>query len=224
MKYILSFISFTALFLALGLLAFLALPGNEGDTVQTNASTISEPADFQPGAPMLQTGTNRMTHISIPLTGASIPTSANGVASYIGSGVVQVLKWDPNNQILRTYNVGLPFGNFAVSPGDNLFIIANSGAPDSVTWVGEVPEVGAVVNTIAVNGLNFITVPLDQSQITTASQLAAEVGGVSQVFYWDANAQLMRTYNVGLPFGNFAVQAGHPYGLRTNGNAPTQWP
>jgi hypothetical protein len=204
--------------------------GVVGDNACGEHSTLSNKVgefDFgiTPGVRRL-----RLTLIALPLEGASLPTTADGVAAYIDpNGSVQVVaKWQPLTRSWVVRRVGAPFGtpDFAVAPGDVLFIGADSTAPDSFAWVGDVPTRGSIINTLHADATNFIMVPLDESgEFTpTAQGLANDIGGVLRVARWNRLTQRWVIYTAGGGGVNFAVDPGYPYAVVTDGSAPPSWP
>jgi hypothetical protein len=171
----------------------------------------------------------KLTMIALPLEGADLPTTADEVATYIDpdGSIRAVAKWQPLTRSWLVRRVGAPFGtaDFAVSPGDTLFVGANSAAPGSFAWVGDVPARHAVTNTLHANAANFVIIPLDQSGhfTPTALGLAGDIGGVIAVARWNRHTQswVIRTASAGT---NFDVYPGYPYAILTDGSAPGSWP
>jgi hypothetical protein len=225
MKNLLSTALFGIIFLGLAALAFLSAPRGASEVAASTApESIS--ANVAGSAPSALLATNKFNNIAVPLIVSA--TTADDVAAYIdgtNNSIKTVARYDAATQSLVTRNVGSPFGvpNFAVNTGDWLLVSADSAAPTTFAWVGDVPAQGSVSYSI-VSGFNAIMLPLDQASITTADALAASIGNVSQVSYYNATTQSLITRNVGSPFGvpNFAVQIGYPY--LVNSTATTTWP
>ncbi len=171
----------------------------------------------------------RLTMIALPLEGADLPTTADGVAEYIDpeGSIRAVAKWRPQTRSWMVRRVGAPFGtpDFPVAPGDTLFVGADSAAPESFAWVGDVPPRRAITHTLYANGVNFVMVPLARSghYVPTALGLADDIGGVTAVARWNQNTQrwVIRTASVGT---NFDVYPGYPYAVLTDNSAPPSWP
>jgi predicted outer membrane repeat protein len=171
----------------------------------------------------------RLTMIALPLEGAGLPASADEVAEYIDpeGSIRAVAKWQPLTRSWMVRRVGAPFGtpDFPVAPGDTLFIGADSTAPESFAWVGDVPPRRAITHTLYANAVNFVMVPLARSghYVPTALGLADDIGGVLAVARWNRNTQrwVIRTASVGT---NFAVYPGYPYAVLTDNSAPPSWP
>jgi hypothetical protein len=180
-------------------------------------------------------GSYAWTSIALPLEVGSI--SADGIAAYIdpSGSIKRVGKWDANTKTWIFRIVGSPFppSNFPVNVGEALLIYAQSTAPASFAWVGDVPDAGYISYSLALNQWKFLMVPLDQDPvvITTADQLAADIqfGGSSlgmRIGKWNLATQTWIYRVVGSPFppGNYPIVLGYPYFVLTNGLTPPQWP
>lgn len=225
MKNLLSTALFGVIFLGLAALAFLSAPRGASEVAASTAPETTS-AVVAGSAPSALLATNKFTNIAIPLIVSA--TTADAVATYIdgtNNSIKQVSRYDSGTQSLVTRNVGSPFGvpNFTVNPGDWLLVSADSAAPTNFAWVGDVPAQGSIDYSVVV-GFNAIMLPLDQAALATADDLAASIGNVSQVSYYDATTQSLVTRNVGSPFGvpNFAVKIGYPYLVNSTGT--TTWP
>jgi hypothetical protein len=73
---------------------------------------------------------------------------------------------------------------------------------------------------------NTVFIPLERTDVTKASELAAAVGGVTQVLKWDPTVPGFNTFIPGLsPIElDFDTKAGYAYFLCLNRHAPTSWP
>ena len=76
---------------------------------------------------------------------------------------------------------------------------------------------------------NFLSLPLDQGHLTTASELAADIGGVVQIMQWDAASQNFpwptHIYLPGSRSGeDFPVRIGYPYLVQLDSSGPSRWP
>ncbi len=175
---------------------------------------------------------NKYNFVAIPLdvTSSISPFTAAGFASYAGSSVKKIVRFDSISQGFRTHTVGGPLNNFALSVGSAFFIEVDSTANSALSLVGSVPNQGSVTFSL-VSGdspttckYNAISIPLDQSSITTASELASAIGGVSKVVLWDPSIQGFRTYTSGGALNNFAVSVGMPFFVCLNSTGPSSWP
>ncbi len=234
-----------AVFLLLGLagLAVLARPNGEHQAVPLQAAATlpqgiesaiaanasSDNALLAPEAP---TGANKYNFIALPLDSrASIsPFKAAGLASYIGSSVKKVVRFDPAIQGFKTHTVGGSLNNFDLAVGGAYLIEVDSTASSTVSFVGDVPIQGSVVFALTRGSsptdcmYNAISVPLDRSDITNAAGLAAAIGGVNKVTRWDPTTQGFKTHTVGGSLNNFAVSIGYPFLVCVNSTGPASWP
>lgn len=181
-------------------------------------------------------GTTRFNFISMALdASASVsPFKASGLAAYHGNSVKQVLSWNAATQQMISYAPGIspPFADFNLAVGGAYFLALDSTSANSLALVGKVPDQGAVSFSMARGAtsasckFNAISLPLDKSSITTAGQLATEIGGVLQVIKWNASTQQIVSYlpDVSPPFANFAIQVGFPYFVCVNNAGPSSWP
>ncbi|MEZ4512308.1 MAG: hypothetical protein R3C62_10555 [Chloroflexota bacterium] len=223
MKNLLSSTLFVVLLAAFGFVAYAAFPGGAEITAGSAPATDMGFAQSAPAAPA---ATINWSNIAIPLD-AGI-TTADAVANYIANNgsIQRVAKWDSATQSLIVRNVGAGFGtpNFSVAVGDWLLVGANSSAPSSFAWVGDVPSAGSRDYDLVANGWTSLMLPLDQGSITTADALGTTIGNVTRVARWDANSQAFVIRNVGAGFGtpNFSIQIGYPYLVYST--AATNWP
>jgi hypothetical protein len=186
-------------------------------------------------------GTNMYSNISLPLTatnqfaGLGYTYDAKGLANLIGKpAVAQVLQWNVGTQDFDKFspNIGSGVGvNFGLTLNGTYLILANSQLTQTVvSFVGDVPPQGTVHYSLVGTAQcqwNTITLPLDQSTITTASQLANAIGrtSIQQMMVWNVSTQDFDKYspNIGSGVGvNFATKIGYPYWLCMKQNVP--WP
>ncbi|MFQ5399781.1 MAG: choice-of-anchor Q domain-containing protein [Anaerolineae bacterium] len=171
----------------------------------------------------------RLTLISVPLTG-TIPATADDLAHYIdpNGSVKKVARWNKNTGSWIVRTVGANFGtpNFPVQLGDVLMIGADTTAPDSFPWVGDVPASGQIQYNLTKQAVNFISIPLNEATnfTMTAEGLAADIGGVRAVAMWDASQQKWVVRQIGVSGTNFTVVPGRPYAIMTTNAAPPVWP
>jgi len=223
---------FVALVLVLAVAAVFAL--KSPDAVQTAA--VEAPALASPASVLAPTAGEKYNFIAMPLDASDTitPFKASGLASYHGSSVKAVLKWDASSSGYTTYVPGVspPPLDFDLAVGGAYFLLLDSSSSSVLSLVGDVPAQGSVVHTLvpesAATGCryNAISIPLDQSSITKASNLAAAIGGVDSVLDWDASSQSYTTYVPGVspPPLDFDVNIGYPYFVCLDNSAPTQWP
>lgn len=168
--------------------------------------------------------------IALPLLAPSI-SDADALAAYVG-GVYMVARYNAITQDLTyrlpDYNSG---ENFATLTGGPYFLYLNNTAPSHVTFVGQVPAKQSVVFALTPGAsgsdyrYNDISIPLDQADITTADELAADMGGVYAVIRYNAQTQdisyRLPDYGSG---PNMSTMIGYPYFVYLKDTAPTQWP
>lgn len=236
MKRILSSTLFVLALLALGALAFLAMNGAPGLPVvagqSPDASDVPAPAAEAVLAPEAPAATNKYNFIALPLdsTDSISPFKAAGLASYIGSSVKKVVRFDALIQSFKTHTVGSPFNNFDLSIGGAYLIEVDNTANSVVSFIGDVPTQGSLIfnlergATTADCKYNAISIPLDRSDITNAAGLATAIGGVNKVTRWDPDLQGFKTHTVGSPFNNFSVAIGYPFLVCVNSAGPASWP
>ena len=223
MKRLLYTTLFVGLVLVLAVAAVFALRG----PLATQTVSASAPlADSGQTSALAPAGTDSYNFIALPLDSSdSFNYTASGLMNYIGASAKSVVKWDSAQQKYVTYSGGL--GDFALETGGAYFILVDSTSSDVLSFVGDVPAQGSI-NFTFVKGTsteckyNTISLPLDQSQITTASELMSDIGGVDSVIKWDATQQKYITYSGGL--GDFSVSIGYPYFVCLDDQAPDTWP
>lgn len=233
MRQIVSTVVAIALLVGLGALAVLALPGAQ---TALNPAPVAMAAPL--AAPLAPTAAQNFNMIAMPLdatnqfTNAGYTFDARGLANLAGSGVIQVAHWDATSQIYETWNTD--FGgygtNFPLAVGEAYWLVLDTTASSIISFVGDVPAAGSVtfnfVNAAACQ-FNEFSLPLDQSTITSASQLATAIGAsVVQVAQWDATSQIFLTWNT--DFGgygtDFPTKIGYPYLVCLTTGAPSTWP
>lgn len=240
MKRVISTALSVALLLGLGALAVLARPG--GPATLAPAAVAAAPVEFQSATgPDAPAATNKYTNISLPLnaanqfSGLGYTYDAKGLANLIGkTAVSQVMRWNVGIQDFDKFNPNIGAGvgvNFALSLNNVYMVAANSQLTQTVvSFVGDVPDSGSVhYNLVGASQCkwNAITLPLDQSAITNASQLANAIGrtSVHQMMAWNTTIQDFDKYspNIGAGVGvNFATKIGYPYWLCMKQNIT--WP
>jgi hypothetical protein len=172
--------------------------------------------------------------LTLVLDGTGI-TMADELATYVG-GTFEVLKWDAGTQQWAVRRPTQPWigPDFPLAVGNPYFVAVDSTAVSPVTFVGDVPPQESVVFTLLPGTspnladwkYNFISLPLDRSDITTADGLAADIGGVYEVLKWDASLQQWAVRRPTQPWigPDFDVYIGYPYMVRLDDTAPTSWP
>jgi hypothetical protein len=241
MKRFLSITLAIALLLGLGSLAVLARPGGSSEPaasaaaapavaaqVESSQQTASQPA--APAAPKAGTSYNV---IALPLNSVSqFPTgkfNAEGLATVIGPGVVQVLEWNPATGSYLSYVPGRGGDEIPLRVGGVYWLELDDTANLSVSFVGDVPAQGAVsfplVRPTTGNCVyNDISIPLDQGTITTPDLLATSISNVEQVLQWNPITRSFLQYVPGRGGDDIVVKIGYPYLVCLQPGGKTSWP
>jgi hypothetical protein len=157
-------------------------------------------------------------------------TDADSLASYVGSGVYMVLKWNASD---NSWTWRIPGGagtNFSTQIGEVYLLSLTDAAPSNLSLVGDVPDQQSVTFTLVPGAsasdrrYNFVSLPLDKGELTTADQLANDIGGVYMILKWDASTQSWVWRIPDGPGTNFSVGIGNPYLVSLTDAAPTTWP
>ena len=217
---------FVGLMLVLAVAADFALKG----PVSTQTASASAPAgDAGFTSALAPTDTLAWNAIALPLAVDGI-SAADDVAHTIDANgsIKKVARWHADTGSWEVRAVGDPFSvNFPVETGDPIFVAADSSAPGTASWVGDVPAQGSLQFSLLQNAWNYIMIPLDQDgQFTmTADGLASDIGGVTKVARWHASTNSWEVRAVGDPFSaNFSVAIGYPYFVYTSDSTPSVWP
>ncbi len=228
MNRVLTTVLAVALLLGLGALAVLALPGASAPLAA--APFVSAAA---PDAPMAAQNVNA---IAMPLdatnqfTAAGVNFDADGLATIVGPGVQQVLKWNATSGYQTWYPPDQDGDNFLLTVGGSYRLVLDNTANTIVSFVGDVPAQGAVKFTLVrPTGvgcvINDISLPLDQSAVADADDLAQAIGNVDQVLFWDKDTQGYKTwYPADQDGDNFTTLIGYPYRVCLLSGGATTWP
>ena len=138
--------------------------------------------------------------IAVPLASDHI-TNAAGLANHIGN-VSVLLKWNPETQLFRFFSTSSGGDNFAVSPGEAVFINISSGGPSIASFVGSLTDVS---HTLVAGGYNFLSLPLSRSDLTNASSVAADITNVTVILKWNEATSLFRFYSTTSGGDNFTL-------------------
>jgi len=119
--------------------------------------------------------------------------------------------------------------NFTLKSGMPVLVSASPTAPTAWFYSGAVPATETVQFALVKGDkymYNEIILPLDMTAITTADQLAQNIGGVEVVLKIDpATNAFTKFWLPGIKYGdNFAIQPGEPVLINVNKNAPSVWP
>jgi hypothetical protein len=192
--------------------------------------------EFQ-DAPLAPAAAENVNVIAMPLNAANQFTSAGltydqkGLATLVGPGVQQVLRWNAATQSYLIWYPPIDDGDpFPMETGGVYWLLLDGTANGIVSFVGDVPAQGSVHFTLqrpAGAGclINDISLPLDRSDITTPQQLAQAVGNVEQVAQWNAATQSYLIWYVDINDGDpITMKIGYPYQLCLKQGGATTWP
>ncbi len=145
--------------------------------------------------------------ISLPLKDTTV-TKASELAAKVGANCTEVVKWDRALQQYVSYVPGVPLNDFDISGGEGYFI--NTNSPTSVMFSGEGWESPFTISLV--EGYNLISLPLKDTTVTKASELAAKVGAnCTEVVKWDRALQQYVSYVPGVPLNDFDISGGEGY-------------
>lgn len=247
MKRILSTALAISLLLGLGALAIIASPNGAGSllTASKPAAVALAASNFQgAAAPQAPDAAQNFNMIAMPLdatnqfTSAGYTFTADGLMKLAGGGikVPQVAHWRADTGIYETWtwnpDEGYAVGtDFALEVGQAYWLLLESTAGNVISFVGDVPNQGAVKFTL-VRGtpcvFNQFSIPLDQSTITDADALMTALNA-QQVSRWVASSQTFESWTWNPDEGQavgvkFSVQIGYPYVACLVTGTPTNWP
>lgn len=158
-------------------------------------------------------------------------SSADTLADHVGAGVYNVLRHDAVSQGIEYWLPGLGIGtDFELSNPATAFLGLDSWAPELLSLTGGVPEIGTESIALArpTGGgsckHNFINVSLHRTDLTTAEELGADIGGVYMMLRFDVSTQSVEWRVLGLAGPNFPVRAGYPYVACLTATGPATWP
>ncbi|MCX6032248.1 MAG: hypothetical protein NT169_23515 [Chloroflexi bacterium] len=227
MKRLLSTAFAVVLLLGLAALAVLARPNeavqttsaraDSGVTVNAPPSPLGKlPASAKAGGPKYNT-----IALAIDNGKAFASELVNDINATTGSTALQALKWDATTGFAIYDPNDLFSVDFPLAVGDPVFLLMQGASATVYSLVGNVPAAGSVhfnlTGATPACKYNFISVPLDKGPIngiggiTLASELATNIGDVSQVLAWDPNTGFAIYDPNDLFSVDFSVQIGYPY-------------
>lgn len=162
---------------------------------------------------------NQYTLLGIPFAVSGLTTAA-ALATYLGE-VATLLKWSPTTQSFRFFIPPATGDNFTIAAGDAIFVQTKAGAQSSVVFTG---SVATVAYTLMANSYNFLTLPPQRSALTTASQVAANLGHTRALLSWQADTQTFRIFVPPNTGDNFTLGVGQPLIVLLDSTAPATWP
>jgi len=153
----------------------------------------------------------RINMVSLPGYDFRLNT-AEDLADQVGRSCTVVSYWDEVNQAYVPHPHGFPLFDFDLTPGYAYFVTVDRN--DNFNFVGCPldPWPTYTLITTPTTNINDIVVPLDRTDLTTAEELAEDIGSACTVITkWDATDQAYVPHPVGYPLFNFEVTAGYPY-------------
>ncbi len=145
--------------------------------------------------------------ITLPLNDTSV-TKASELAAKVGANCTEVVKWDSTTQRYKSYVPGVPLNDFAVRGGEGYFVNVENAT--NVVFSGE--PWGTPFTITLSKGYNLVGIPVKDTSVTKASELAAKVGAnCTEVVKWDSTTQRYKSYVPGVPLNDFAVRGGEGY-------------
>jgi len=150
--------------------------------------------------------------ITLPLNDTTV-TKASELAVKIGDNCTEVVKWDSSAQLYESYIPGVPLNDFDIRGGEGYFVNVNN--PTNVVVTGKSWESPFTLSLAA--GYNLIGIPLNDTTVTKASELAVKIGdNCTEVVKWDSSAQLYESYIPGVPLNDFDIRGGEGYFVNVN--------
>jgi hypothetical protein len=173
---------------------------------------------------------NKYNYLSLPLE-TSKYKKASDLSTDI-TGLAALLQLEATtNAYSKFYLPAISFGtNFTLKSGIPVLVSAGPTAASSWFYTGPVPTAQSVQFTLVKradkNMYNEIILPLDKTGITTADQLAKNIGGVEIVLKLDPVTNAFTKFWLpAIQYGdNFAIQPGEPVLISVNNTAPSVWP
>jgi hypothetical protein len=186
---------------------------------------------------------------SAQFTAAGFGFDADGLAKLVGTSVLSVMRWNTQAQVFDSWDPvngeGWVGGSYTTTPfplavGGAYWLMIDNTGPTLLSFVGDVPAAGSVKFTLkgaaGTCSYNEITVPLEQSTLTDANLLAANISAteVAAVLRWNATLQVFDSWDpvngegwVGGVYTTtpFDVKIGYPYWVCLTAGVDGQvWP
>jgi hypothetical protein len=156
--------------------------------------------------------------ISIPVQMEGISDAEDLLQSIQGSNSVAV--WNPVSQGYDQYIPSIPATNFPVEHGYPYLVNVTSDAV--FTLYGKYANPHFSLITTQTTDFNEIILPLGKGDITTASELLANIATCNAVAWWNTEIQGYIQYIPVLDFTDFELHPGNPY--MVNVTSDVIWP
>ena len=207
--------------LAVGAVSADADPGEPRVSLTSDEASIGAGPDGSFQLNQVTTGTAVTTfNAGWNLIGLSLdpgtPYTAESLGNEIndqGGTATIVQHWDGSGW--ETHQIGLPFGDFPLALAEGYFVLAETASD----WTLE----GSPVDPQALDlnaGWNLITIPVAGYTAESLGQDVNDQGGSATIVqHWDGSG--WETHQIGLPFGDFSIEAGQGYFVRCD--SPSTW-
>ena len=153
--------------------------------------------------------------LSLPLNDTSV-TKADSLIAEIGPECEVVYKWNTTAQGWQSYQSGMPpWDNFDIIGGEGYLVRMSD--PEEVEFCGMGWESPFTISLVT--DYNVLSLPLNDTSVTKADSLIAEIGPECEVVYkWNTTAQGWQSYQSGMPpWDNFDIIGGEGYLVRMSG-------
>jgi hypothetical protein len=167
---------------------------------------------------LVTTSTTDFNEITLSLNINGVSNAAELMAAIPGCN--SVARWNASLQGYEQYVPGLEFTNFNVYMGYPYYV--NIMKDTVFTLLGEIATPSFNLVTTLTTDFNEVTLTLDKTNITKASELMADIPNCNSVAFWDASMQGYYQYVPALSFTDFDVRVGYPYYV--NVTADVIWP
>ncbi|MCK4748015.1 MAG: hypothetical protein KAT15_13285, partial [Bacteroidales bacterium] len=154
--------------------------------------------------------------LSLQVIGLS---QAHGLINMI-PGCTSVARWNTAAQGYQQYVPDVSSGNFTVQAGESFLV--NVTEDTVFTLTGEISRPSYTLITTPSTSYNSVMLPLDKHEITSASELMAEIPNCDGLAYWRASTQSIVQYIPVQDLNNFNVYTGHSYYVHVT--EETVWP
>jgi len=193
---------------------FYIVTAINGSAVESENSNVVGDFDYQ----LITTPSTDFNEIALPLETPGINT-ADDLLNLIPN-CNSVAKWNATTQSYQQYVPGVPPTNFDITAGHPYYVNVTANTMFSLTGA-EVVTFFSLITTPTTD-FNEVTLPLNKTNITKASELMADIENCNSVAYWNASTQSYKQYVPGVPPTDFNVLPGHPYYVNVTAN--TTWP
>ncbi len=156
--------------------------------------------------------------ISLPLNDTSV-TNASSLVAKIGANCTEVFKWNTTTQGWESYNPSMPSAAaFGIVGGEGYFV--SMSGPETVVFRG-IMGWESPFSMSLVTGYNMIGIPVNDTSVTNASLLIAEIGAnCTEIFKWNKTSQGWESYNPSMPpAAAFNIGCGEGYFVSMAGPA-----